>query len=175
MDIYLAEIRIFAGPYAPKGWHYCDGSLMGISGNEALFSLFGTAFGGDGRTNFALPDMRGRLPIGAGEGLGLTRRIFGHKIGLETNTLRLDESPSHSHNLMATKTTASSSTPVDSVYADASPGKFYSDTPRTGSAPQVLNQDTLTPQGGGQAHENRMPALALNYIIAITGNYPRFQ
>ncbi|MDX8399835.1 MAG: tail fiber protein [Gallionellaceae bacterium] len=173
--MYLAEIRIFAGTYAPKGWHYCDGTLMGISGNEALFSLFGTSFGGDGRTNFALPDMRGRLPIGAGQGVSLTRRIFGNKIGIETNTLRLEESPSHSHDLMATKTTASSSSPVDNLYADVSPDILYSPTARDGSVPQVLNQDTLTSQGGGKAHENLMPALALNYIIAITGNYPSFQ
>jgi microcystin-dependent protein len=173
MDHYLAEIRPFAGGKVPQDWHLCDGTLLPISGNETLFSLLGTAFGGNGQTNFAVPDLRSRLPIGSGQGAGLSNRVYASNGGSESVTLDINQTPTHRHALMATTDAATGNSPTGNLYANPDPNNFYATTPNQGSAPQVLNADTVPLSGGnGQAHENRMPTMAVNYIIATGGIYP---
>lgn len=175
MDNYLAEIRPFAGNYAPQGWQLCQGQLLAISQNDALYSLLGTAFGGDGVTTFALPDLRGRLPVGAGQAPWGSTYPYGAKGGSETVTLNAAQMPAHSHNFMVNTGAANSNTPAGNLYADPTPNNFYATTPNPTAKPQVLDADTMTNSGQGMAHENRMPCMAINYIIAIAGTYPNFQ
>lgn len=173
-DQYLGEIRPFAGFNAriPEGWQLCDGSLLQIANYNALYSLLGTAFGGNGTTTFGVPDLRGRLPIGSGQGAGLTNRPFASAGGSESVTLAATQVPAHTHAFNVSTADATGNSPSGNLYANPAPNSFYATTPTSGSKPQVLNADTVGNAGGGQAHENRMPTLAINYIIATTGIFP---
>jgi microcystin-dependent protein len=173
MDHYLAEIRPFTGTKVPQDWHLCDGTLLPIAGNEALYSLLGTAFGGNGQYNFAVPDLRSRLPIGSGQGAGLTARAYASNGGNESVALGTGQIPAHNHAFTVTTDSATSSSPSGNLFANPNPNNFYGTTPNQGSAPQVLNADTVPLSGGsGQGHENRMPTMAVNYIIATVGIFP---
>ncbi len=174
MDPFVGEIRPFAGNYAPVDWQLCDGSLLSVSDNQALYSLLSTAFGGDGVTNFAVPDLRGRLPIGFGQGTGLSNRVFAAKGGNENVQLGIANAPVHSHSFNVTTAAATDSSPNGKLFANPAPNTFYATTPNPGSAPQMLNTDTVPASGGAnQPHENRMPTLAINYIICVNGIYPQ--
>ncbi|WP_372728695.1 phage tail protein [Nocardioides sp.] len=163
---FIGEIRIFAGNFAPRGWAFCQGQLLSISTNDALFSLIGTTYGGDGRNTFALPELRGRLPIHQGTGPGLTPRPIGQQGGAEQVALDSTHVPQHGHGFQASTAAGSSSTPESNVVATApSVTAFLQDAPTIGTV-------TTTGSFGSQPHENRMPAMAIHYIIALTGLYP---
>ena len=172
---FLSQIEAFPYNFAPKGWAFCAGQLMPINQNQALFALLGTTFGGDGRTTFALPDLRGRLANGFGQGPGLANYTLGQRGGEEAHTLNTAETPPHSHLINADNngTTGGSSTPSGGVtlgagYANeaGSPAvSIYS------SAAPTIAMGSLGPTGG-QPHENLMPYLALNYCIALQGVFP---
>jgi len=163
---FLAEIRIVGFNFAPRGWAFCDGQILPINQNQALFSLMGTTYGGDGRTSFALPDMRGRVPIHEGSSNGVNYRQ-GQKSGEEAHTLNMAEMPVHKHELKATKDNASSTSPGNNVLA-RSGVNFYRDL----TTPTILNTNAVTNRGIGQAHENMQPFLALNFCIALQGLFP---
>lgn len=167
-DPFIGEIRLFAGNFAPRDWAFCEGQLLPISQNNALFSLLGTTYGGDGQTTFGLPDLRGRLPIHAGSGPGLTARQLGSKGGQETVTVRLDQLPSHTHPLQASRDVAHKADPVNNVPGQSPSTHLYYE-----AAPVLaLHPDGINATGGGQAHPNMVPFLCLNFIIALVGIYP---
>ncbi len=166
---YVGEIRMFAGNFAPRGWALCDGQLLAVSQNDALFSLLGTIYGGDGRTTFGLPDMRGRIPIHAGSGPGLSPRSIGAKIGAEEETITLGQLPPHTHLLHATSATASTLDPVGSGLGTPGSTDVYTD--------QLddlvdMNSQSVGNVGGSQSHYNIQPYLCVNFIIALVGVYP---
>ena len=166
-DPFIAEIRIFAGNFAPRSWAFCNGQLLPVSSNTALFSLIGTTYGGDGRTTTALPNLEGRAPMHPGRGPGLTSRRLGERLGSTTSTISLAELPNHSHsahasNLGPTKPIATN----NSLPTFA--GLYSDDTSNLVSmATEVVGE-----AGGGQSHENLQPYIAINYIIALDGTYP---
>ncbi len=167
---FVAEIRIFAGNFAPRGWAFCDGQLLPISQNTALFSLIGTVYGGDGRTTTALPKLRGRAPMHPGRGPGLTSRRLGEKVGVETVTLTEAQIPSHRHTLRAAMATGTSSAPTTTTSMGGSfPIQVYNSDDQNLSD---MAAQTLSTAGGGQVHENVQPFLVLNFIIALVGLYP---
>ncbi|AEG01986.1 phage tail protein [Methylomonas methanica] len=175
-DFYIAEIRPFAGMTnrVPAGWHLCDGTLLPISGYETLYSLIGIAFGGDGITNFALPDLRGRLPLGSGRGAELVGNYaYASHGGTETVTLTSVQTPAHTHAFQVSTAAATSNAPANNRFADPAPNSFYATTKTQGSQDQVLGADTVSTAGAGQAHPNCMPTLAINYMIALVGIYPQ--
>lgn len=170
---FVGEIRMFGGTFAPRGWAFCDGQLMAVSENDALFSLLGTTYGGDGRTTFGLPDMRGRLPVHQGSGPGLTSRRLGQGYGQENVTLTVNEMPAHRHGLMATTTEASSANPANDVLASHTDG----DKNYTAASADIaaLSSDTVGNAGESRSHTNLMPTLCVNYIISLFGIYPSRQ
>ncbi|HKJ79891.1 MAG TPA: tail fiber protein [Prolixibacteraceae bacterium] len=165
---FIAEIRIFAGNFAPRSWAFCDGQLLPVSQNTALFSLIGTTYGGDGRTTTALPNLQGRAPMHPGRGPGLTARTLGQNTGVETVLLNANQIPSHNHVLNVCEETGDSNIPEGNSFAkSAIPiASVYSNQPpdKTGG--------TAGNAGGGQSHNNMQPYLSLNYIIALQGLYP---
>lgn len=164
-DPFLGEIRLFAGSFAPSSWAFCDGSRLSVQRYGALFALIGATFGGDGVTDFALPDLRGRLPVGTGQGVGLTTRQLGATFGSETVSLNLSAMPSHTHDV-ATATSRTTSRPAAGV---PGPGGAY------GSAGQsTAAAEAVQPAGRGEGHENRPPSLAMSYIISLAGRFPSF-
>src|SRR5689334_10566877 len=165
---FLSEIRIFSFNFPPKGWAFCNGQLLPINQNQALFSLLGTTYGGDGQTTFGLPDLRGRAPIHAGQGPGLTNRTPGEMGGSETVTLTQAQLPGHTHVPLASPDPGTSTGPTDGVWAASSTGdKQYASASDT-----AMNPATISTTGGNQPHENRQPYLAANFIIALEGIYP---
>jgi len=159
---YLGEIRLFAGNFAPTGWALCQGQTLQISGNDALFALIGTTYGGDGQNTFNLPDLRGRVPVHVGTGYAL-----GQSGGEETVTLTAAQLPSHGHAPQAASNSAASPDPGGNVWATAS------DTPYSTSTPTAaMNAQTVGSAGGSQPHDNMLPFVALNFIIALNGVYP---
>lgn len=167
---FVGEIRMFAGNFAPRGWAFCDGQLLAVSQNDALFSLLGTIYGGDGRTTFGLPDLRGRIPIHAGTGPGLSPRRLGQKSGAEKVTLTTNQLPSHRHDWTATTSNGQSRDPVNRIPA-AVPGTYY-----TAAANETqFNSGAVTDTGGSQSHSNLQPFLCINFIIALFGIYPSRQ
>lgn len=166
---FIAEIRIFAGNFAPRGWAFCNGQLLPISQNTALFSLIGTIYGGDGRTTTALPDMEGRAPMHPGRGAGLTSRAIGQKVGVETVTLTEAQIPSHTHVMRTSSRRARSTAP--SATASFTEGGEITYAPSTSTLVNMA-EDTLSSVGGGQPHTNLQPYLAINFIIALVGLYP---
>ena len=168
---FVGEIRMFAGNFAPQGWAFCDGQLLAVSQNDALFSLLGTIYGGDGRTTFALPDLRGRVPVHAGQGPGLSERRLGSKGGTESVTLTTNQLPSHTHPVKGATDTATAATPANNVPAQSTAISLYAPV-----APTVdMNAGAVQAVGGSQAHNNLMPTLCINFIIALYGVYPSRQ
>ena len=165
---FIAEIRIFAGNFAPRGWAFCDEQLLPIAQNTALFSLIGITYGGDGRTTTALPSMQGRAPMHAGRGPGLTSRRLGQQGGVESVTLTEGQMPSHNHQMMASPNPGETSGPSGNALARTVGSSAYG--PANNLTP--FNEATMPPAGGGQAHDNMQPYLALNFIIALVGLYP---
>lgn len=165
---FVGEIRMFAGNFAPRGWAFCDGQLLAVSQNDALFSLLGTIYGGDGRTTFGLPDLRGRIPIHAGHGPGLSERRLGSKGGAEKVTLTVNQNPSHTHGpLKASSQTATEALPGGKVTAQTDTPLYIDDTPLAG-----FNAAAVTNVGGSRSHTNLMPFLCVHFIIALVGIYP---
>lgn len=160
---FLAEIRIFSFNYAPKGWTQCQGQLMPINQNQALFSLLGTTYGGDGRVNFALPNMKGRVPIHMGNGY-----ILGQAGGETAHTLTQSEMPQHTHQLQAINVDGNQGPAVNNYFAKAVNQLYHA--PDGNLTP--LNQQTVANVGGSQAHNNIMPSLGLLFGIALVGIYP---
>ncbi len=165
---FIAEIRIFAGNFAPRSWAFCNGQLLPISQNTALFSLIGTTYGGDGRSTTALPNMQGRAPMHPGRGPGLTNRILGERGGVSTVTLTAQQMPSHSHTQGAAARRPRNETPTaTTVVTEAGEATYKASGSNVNMAPQAISNS-----GGGQAHNNVQPLLAINYIIALQGLYP---
>lgn len=170
---YVGEIRMFAFQRVPSGWAACDGSLLGISGNEALYTLLGTTYGGDGQTSFGLPDLRSRVPLHQGQGNGLTPRVLGQRSGTETVTLTTQQMPAHTHPVYATTNAANAATPANSVV----PGTLSStDTMYATNVSGTFSFNTAAGavgvQGGSSPHDNTMPTLTLAYCIATVGLFP---
>ena len=159
---FLSEIRIFSFVFAPKGWALCNGQLLPINQNQALFSLLGTTFGGDGRVNFALPDLRGQAPIHVGSG-----HTLGEKGGEPAHTLSIAELPQHVHVQNATSTQGNLNDPTGAVIAKSAQNAYASAAQLGAMAPQVT-----TPTGGSQAHLNMQPFLTLSFGIALQGIFP---
>lgn len=160
---------MFAGTFAPRGWAYCDGSLLAISTNTALFSILGTTYGGDGRTTFGLPDLRGRLPMHPGTGPGLSPRVLGESSGSENVTLLATQMPAHNHTV-GCHSAADQSAPTGSIPATEGTGgaPVYSSQPADG----VMNPAMIGIAGGSQPHDNMPPFLCVAFIIALEGVFP---
>lgn len=167
---FLAEIRIFPFNFAPKGWAFCDGQILPLSQNTALFSLLGTTYGGDGKSNFALPNLQGCAPMHPGQGPGLSLHDLGETGGSDTVTLLESEIPSHNHSLMGSSLPADVDAPDPTVVlARSNPALLYT----TGTPTLVtLSDNTIAPAGGDQPHNNLMPYLTLNFCIALQGVFP---
>jgi len=171
---FIGEIKMFAGTYAPLGWALCDGQLLSVSGNDALYSLLGTTYGGDGQTTFGLPDLRGRVPVHMGQGLGLSSRVIGAQGGTESVTLTVQQIPSHSHQARCISAAGAEASPQNHVWAQAA----VAGTNLYSNLPPSLTMKSTSPAavgntGGSQAHDNLIPFQVLNYIIALTGIYPQ--
>ena len=165
---FVAEIRIFAGNFAPRGWAFCNGQLLPIAQNTALFSLIGTTYGGDGRTTTALPNMQGRAPMHPGRGPGLTSRRLGQRTGVETVTLSELQMPNHNHTVVAAAQPGDDDDPAQMSPAATPGANVYV---AAGNAVAMADQ-ALPATGGGQSHNNMQPFLAMNFIIALVGLYP---
>jgi len=173
MEGYIAEIRLFAGNFAPRGWAFCQGQILSIAQNTALFSLLGTTYGGNGQTTFALPDLRGRTAVGPGQGPGLPNVGLGEMAGETNHTLIITEMPAHNHSAQAAGNsgagdsaspngnTWATSTARDNLYINAAP-----------DGPMAPNTVTVGIAGGSQPHNNMQPYTGLNYIICMEGIYP---
>lgn len=194
MNPFIGQIVLFGGNFAPRAWAFCDGALLAISSNTALFSILGTTYGGDGRTTFALPDLRGRVTVGPRRGPGLSNYDLGERGGVQSVVLNSTQLPSHTHfatnnsatdqHILLSSAAGVRSTPIaGDVPSGASFGPGISATAVNaygpGSTANVLGQQlsgsaglTLQNTGNGQSHENRQPFLAVNYIIAMFGTYP---
>jgi microcystin-dependent protein len=167
-DPFVAEIRIFPFNFAPKGWAFCDGQLLPISQNTALFSLLGTTYGGDGKSNFALPDLQGRAPMHPGQGPGLSLHDLGETGGSQTVTLLESEISAHSHAVSASQADGTSQSPVGEKLAT---GVGIGQYAAPGGLTQ-LSPNALTSTGGSQPHNNMQPYLTLNFNIALQGIFP---
>ncbi len=160
---YVGEIRMFAGNFAPAGWMFCEGQLLPISENETLFQLIGTTYGGDGQSTFALPDLRGRVPIHNGSGF-----LLAETGGAEEITLTVQQIPAHSHPLLGSSSTGSTSLPDNGLLA-----KSTSNTPYTPFSPDKhLRSNSISPIGGSQPHTNFQPYLCISFIISLFGIFP---
>lgn len=164
---YIGEIRLFAGTYAPQGWALCDGQLLSIADHDALFALIGTIYGGDGQASFALPDLRGRVPVHQGAGPGLTPRSIGEQGGSETVTLSATHLPVHTHALLASTDTAGLTTPGGARLATTSVASYD-----TAPATTAMAAAAVSSAGGSQPHDNMAPTVALSYIISLYGIFP---
>ena len=162
---FIAQITLFAGNFAPRGWAFCSGQILPIAQNTALFSLLGTTYGGNGQTTFALPDLRGRVAIQPGQGPGLSPVNLGEAGGSETETLTVNQLPSHSHLAAATQAAQTSTRPAENV---PSAGGAYAST----SDGSMLNPSFIQSAGGSQPFDVRQPYLGVNYIIALEGIFP---
>jgi microcystin-dependent protein len=180
MDEFIGIVKIFGGNFAPKGWAFCEGQLMSIAQNQALFAILGTTYGGDGITTFALPDLRGRVPIhsGSSAGPGLTYHPLGQKAGTETVTLTVPQMPMHNHIPMVVSTDATEHTPgVNGANAMAAPMDTSLNNVlgfnNANNTPVVPMTGSVTAAAGGnQPHNNLQPFLAVNYIICLSGVFP---
>ncbi len=171
MDPFVAEIRIVPFTFAPKGWAFCDGQLLPLSQNTALFALLGTVYGGDGKSTFALPNLQGAAALHPGQGSGLSVRRLGEIGGSATVTLLVSEMPVHTHTMSANTNPATITVPAaDQSFARSGGGAFYKASP-FGTTAQMAPQ-ALPPAGGSLPHNNLQPYLVLNYIIAMQGVFP---
>jgi microcystin-dependent protein len=168
-DQFLGEIRLVPYNFAPRGWAFCNGQLMAISQNTALFSLIGTFYGGDGNQTFALPDLRCRFAMHQGEGAGLSQRVIGEVAGEEQVTLTTAQMPTHNHTIEATDTLGSIASANGAVPARAPKDRRFGAAP-DGNTP--MNPGMVAMAGGSQAHDNMPPFLVMSYIIALTGIFP---
>ncbi len=168
MDSFLGQIIMFGGNFAIRGWALCDGQLLSVAQNNALFSLLGTTYGGDGRTTFALPDLRGRVPLHQGQGPGMTARSMGQKFGSEDATVSGNEMPSHTHPFNAENLDALNFAPNQALLAVPSQTNLYG----AGTPPDTMDSSAIGNSSGGAAHPNVMPFLGVNFMIALTGVYP---
>ena len=158
---FMAEIKIISWNYAPKGWAFCNGQLLPINQNQALFSILGTTYGGDGRVNFGLPDFRGRIPIHVGQGW-----LLGQAAGKESHTLNSSEMPAHNHLVGASNSPGNLNVPTGNIFAASNVAVFHT------QATSTLIPSEITNVGGSQPHENLQPYLVLNFIIALQGIFP---
>ncbi len=163
---YVGEIRIFAGNFAPSGWMFCSGQLLSIPSYSTLFSLIGTTYGGNGTSTFALPDLRGRVPIHMGQGPGFSNYVIGQNGGAEQVTLTLDQIPSHTH-IPIGNSTGGSNNPSNNYWASSN-AKAYS----AGPGNTTMNGSAIGSAGGSQPHDNMLPFLGLNFIISLLGIFP---
>jgi microcystin-dependent protein len=172
MDPFVAEIRIFPFNFPPKGWAFCDGQILPLSQNTALFSLLGTTYGGDGKSNFALPNMQGNVPMHPGQGPGLSLHDLGETSGSDNVTLLESEIPSHSHTMMCLPAPANRTAAVANAIArvQGTTGPYVPASPAP--TPTNMSDNALTPAGGDQPHNNLQPYLTLNLCIALQGVYP---
>jgi microcystin-dependent protein len=168
MDPFVAEIRIFPFNFAPKGWAFCDGQILPLSQNTALFSLLGTTYGGDGKSNFALPNMQGNAPMHPGQGPGLSLHDLGETGGSETVSLLESEIPSHSHTVTASTGDGTDQQAGSELFAGGVGVALYA----APAALTSLSGNAVTPAGGDQPHNNMQPYLTLNFCIALQGVYP---
>jgi microcystin-dependent protein len=168
-DPFVAEIRMFPFNFAPKGWAWCDGQLMPLSQNTALFSLLGTTYGGDGKSNFALPDLQGRAPMHPGQGPGLSLHDLGETGGSETVTLLQSEIPAHSHALRTAIDAAEDTSPAGNSLAQSAEGNMYT---MTGVGTAQMAPQAIAPTGGDQPHNNLQPYLTVYFCIALQGVFP---
>jgi len=171
-DPFVAEIRIFPFNFAPRGWAWCDGQLLPLSQNTALFSLLGTTYGGNGMSNFALPDLQGRAPMQPGQGPGLSLHDLGETGGSETVTLLESEIPSHAHGMNGQGSTANLNDPAGAVLARTFGGGNLYKLP-SGAAITSLSNQSLAPAGGDQPHNNLQPYLTFYFCIALQGVFPQ--
>lgn len=168
-DQFVAEIRIFPFNFAPSGWAFCIGQVMPISQNTALFSLLGTTYGGDGKSTFGLPDMKGSSPMQQGQGSGLSQRILGDKDGVENVTLLQSEIPFHTHSMNAAPEAAELKTPTNNALAGSTQGNIYGvDKPDV-----QIHLSSMSVTGNSLPHNNMMPYLTLNFCIALQGTFPQ--
>lgn len=169
MTPFVGEIRLFAGNFAPLDWAFCDGRLLPIAEFDVLFNLIGTTYGGDGQSTFALPDLRGRVPIHQGQGPGLSNRTIGQTGGAEAVSVSPQQMPPHSHTLAASTAAATPGTGVSGSWlATPASTTLYGSAPGGGAMAGVA----MGPAGGGQPHDNRAPSLGLNFIISLFGVFP---
>ena len=171
-DQFLGEIRIFGGNFAPIGWALCNGQILAISQNTALFALLGTQFGGNGTSNFALPNLQGNVPVGQGNGAGLSQRLMGDTGGEQNVTLTQNMMRSHNHGMSGVATSGSSVTPDPTMALAEPPTVVPIYQTSLGSPAATLSAGAVTPSGGGQPHNNLQPFLVLNFIIALQGIFP---
>jgi microcystin-dependent protein len=164
---YVGEIRLFAGNFAPAGWMFCNGSLLSISEYEVLFVLIGTTYGGDGQQTFALPDLRSRVPIHLGQGVGLSNYVLGQKGGSETVTLTDSQIPAHVHVLNANSNHGAAATPTNNVWAGSADFSQYAAGPNGN-----MWSGAVGLAGGSQPHDNMLPYLGINFIISLFGIFP---
>lgn len=164
---FIGEIKMFGGNFAPRQYALCNGQLLPISQNTALFSLLGTTYGGNGQTTFGLPDLRGRVPLHHGHGPGLSQRTLGETFGTETVTLNNAQMPMHNHAQQASTSPATSAAGPSGAPAAAATPLYGSDSPQVAMAAPAVS-----PSGGGQPHDNMAPYLTLNFIIALQGIFP---
>ncbi len=169
MDGYIGEVKMFAGPYAPKNWFFCQGQALSISQYNTLYAIIGTTYGGDGINNFNLPDLRGRVPVSAGSGTGLTPRSIGQSGGAENVTLVASNLPQHAHNVKCNVNGTPVSTPVNNVPSLTSNGTAYSSI-QTGTA--NMNANAIANAGNSTPHQNMPPWACINYIINYNGLWP---
>jgi microcystin-dependent protein len=167
---FIGEVRLFAGNFNPKGWLFCEGQLLAINQNQALFNLIGITYGGNGTTTFAIPDLRGRLPMHQGTGPGLATRPLGQRAGVESVTLTTQQIPIHNHMMLGSASNANTTGPSNAVPATI---PIFGVRAYSNDAPQTnMHPGSLTPVGGSQPHENRQPYLALHFIISLFGTNP---
>lgn len=168
---YIGEIRMFAGNFAPAGWAFCQGQLVPISENDALFTLIGTTYGGDGQETFGIPDLQGRAPMHAGQGPGITQNYqLGENGGVESVTLSTQQIPVHNHAILASNEAGQAPQPQGAYLAQTNPGFPYV----AQSSPMVnLNANARSPVGGSQPHENIQPYLAISFILSLYGVFPQ--
>jgi microcystin-dependent protein len=169
---FIGEIKIVGFNFAPRGWAFCSGTLLPISQNTALFSILGTTYGGDGRTTFGLPDLRGRSPMHAGNGPGLSNRTLGQRSGVETVTLNAGQMGAHAHTWQVADELGNQTTPANNALAQSPTGRggyllYAADTATSAMASEVVADNV-----GGAAHSNMQPALVVNFVIALVGFFP---
>ena len=168
-DPYIGEIRMFGGSFAPAGWAFCQGQTLPIAQNDALFTLLGTTFGGDGQETFNLPDLQGRLPLHQGKGPGITQNyVIGENAGVESVTLTTQQIPVHTHAVVGTNAIGSEANPANNFLASSSSINAYGVyTPANAFA-----STAIPPVGGGEPHENMMPYLCISFILSLYGIFP---
>jgi microcystin-dependent protein len=167
---FIGEIRMFAGNFAPVGWEFCNGQLVPIAENDAMFTLIGTAYGGDGESTFGLPNLQSRIPVHQGQGPGLSPRTLAEMGGVESVTLTTQQMPVHNHALVASLNVGGSANPQGQLLAAGPNVQFFrAIAPNANMAPNIISA-----AGGSQPHDNLMPYLCVNYIISMFGIFPQF-